>query len=67
MSTNVRTRKRARVAAKVAAYGAYDPKTKSWVGPPRIRCEAHDKNGHRCRHKPHEKGNHSAFGREWRA
>jgi hypothetical protein len=62
---NQRRRKRERVAAKIAAYGVYDQKTKSWSGPPRTRCEIRDKNGHRCRHKPHQTGNHSAFGKEW--
>ena len=33
---------------------------------PRERCPARDKNGHRCHHKPHPRGNHSAFGKEWK-
>lgn len=29
------------------------------------RCLSRDKDGHRCNQKPHNRGNHKAFGREW--
>lgn len=29
------------------------------------RCEARDKDGHRCTKEPHPQGNHRAFGKEW--
>lgn len=63
---NQRRRKNTREAVKTAAFGTYNQQTKSWSKPVRPRCDARDKDGHRCHHDPHSKGNHSAFGREWR-
>jgi hypothetical protein len=31
-----------------------------------LRCNERDDNGHRCTKKPHMKGNHRAFGKEWK-
>lgn len=61
MGANARRRKSAKLAEHVTAHpGKRCPN----VAP---RCDVRDRNGHRCNRAPHDKGNHSAFGHEWKA
>lgn len=54
-------------AARAQAYGTYDPATKRWFKPDMLRCTARNaKGGHKCRLDIGHKGNHRAFGADWK-